>query len=356
MMGCAQIQPLMYFQLNNIPLFRGAYQIINVEHNITPGDMTTKFKGVRINRTKIPLIKTGINVNDLNTILSKADDITLINKNYNSELLFGDSSKISINKNIIDSVNTQDWDYNSFSGKCTNTIIDWDQITSYIPSSGKTEAFNLLYPELKHVIYGISKRLDNENIIMKVISMARNDDSNSKSDHNNDIGDNASNIRKQVKITINGTEITATKRACAIDIKGCTYGGQNVDISIFHLIALEYTPYINQLIWEDKTGNVNTGNIGNCIHFASYGYNKGKKEIFYAIHNGVKTVTEKANNSIHTGDDYLNTPPTNLPIMFIKTLLDLSKNDEIYNTVKLINFDEKPTRKHLEKWYNKLTT
>lgn len=54
MFGCAQILPLMYFQLNNIPLFRGVYMITKVEHTISPGDMTTSFTGVRIARDKVP--------------------------------------------------------------------------------------------------------------------------------------------------------------------------------------------------------------------------------------------------------------------------------------------------------------
>ena len=48
MMGCAWIQPLMYFVLNNVPLFRGTYLIHNVTHHIEPGYMTTKFMGKRM--------------------------------------------------------------------------------------------------------------------------------------------------------------------------------------------------------------------------------------------------------------------------------------------------------------------
>lgn len=48
MMGCAWVQPLMYFVLNNIPMFRGTYLIEKVTHHIEPGNMTTKFMGVRM--------------------------------------------------------------------------------------------------------------------------------------------------------------------------------------------------------------------------------------------------------------------------------------------------------------------
>lgn len=54
MMGCANIMPLMYFQLNSIPMFRGLYMIINVNHNIQAGNMTTVFTGVRVNKYSLP--------------------------------------------------------------------------------------------------------------------------------------------------------------------------------------------------------------------------------------------------------------------------------------------------------------
>jgi hypothetical protein len=45
----------MYFQLNNIPLWRGAYMILKVSHNITAGNMVTSFEGVRVSRYAMPM-------------------------------------------------------------------------------------------------------------------------------------------------------------------------------------------------------------------------------------------------------------------------------------------------------------
>jgi len=56
MLGNAMIQPMMYFQLNNIPMFHGAYMITHVKHNIKPNFMSTNFTGVRIRYPKTPLI------------------------------------------------------------------------------------------------------------------------------------------------------------------------------------------------------------------------------------------------------------------------------------------------------------
>lgn len=48
MMGCAWIQPLMYFVLLNVPMFKGSYMIMKVNHSITPGNMDTTFTGCRM--------------------------------------------------------------------------------------------------------------------------------------------------------------------------------------------------------------------------------------------------------------------------------------------------------------------
>ena len=55
-LGCMNIQPMMYFQLDNVPFFDGAYMILNVTHNITPNHMTTNFTGWRQSTILTPII------------------------------------------------------------------------------------------------------------------------------------------------------------------------------------------------------------------------------------------------------------------------------------------------------------
>jgi len=57
MMGCAWIQPLMYFVLLNIPMFRGSYMIMKVTHRMRPGDMTTEIVGCRMANVSNRLIE-----------------------------------------------------------------------------------------------------------------------------------------------------------------------------------------------------------------------------------------------------------------------------------------------------------
>lgn len=61
MMGDAQITPLMYFQLNNIPMWKGAYMITTVHHNISIKGMDTEFTGVRQARPTVPYVDEQIN-------------------------------------------------------------------------------------------------------------------------------------------------------------------------------------------------------------------------------------------------------------------------------------------------------
>ena len=58
MMGNAQIQPLMYFQLMNMPMWNGAYMIHTVKHTLKPGDMTTTFTGMKLSKYPVPLLTT----------------------------------------------------------------------------------------------------------------------------------------------------------------------------------------------------------------------------------------------------------------------------------------------------------
>jgi hypothetical protein len=47
MIGNALIQPKMYFNLRNVPMFSGPYQIQSVSHSIGPGSFSTSFSGTR---------------------------------------------------------------------------------------------------------------------------------------------------------------------------------------------------------------------------------------------------------------------------------------------------------------------
>lgn len=320
MMGCAQIQPLMYFQLNNIPMFRGAYQIIQVEHNITPGDMTTSFKGVRINRTKLPMVTSGISSADIK------DKI-------------GNYSTTQENK-IIEDMNIQKLGKTNIGLMDTKLDVTSDYLINNFPEhikfdSGQKGKFNGLNPELRKLILCIvsdAKELSKKlgyNLGITVASTTRNNDNASlTSDHNIDPKATPSERRKVL-----GYE----KLGCAIDIHGNRNG--NIDrgeasINIFSLIANTYHDYCRQLIWEHDV----PGDRIRVIHLASYGKigeGSDKIQIFHGTYPSGK-----------------NTGSKNLPSEFIAIAKDIVDKN-IDNYVKLINFGGKtPTADELKTMYN----
>jgi len=95
-LGNMNIQPLMYFQLDNVPFFKGSYLISSVEHSITPNHMETTFTGLRQSIYTVPVendITTFLNV-DLNEVdeiaqrLKVENFLTQLNQtNYNFQIL-----------------------------------------------------------------------------------------------------------------------------------------------------------------------------------------------------------------------------------------------------------------------------
>ena len=76
-----QIQPLMYFQLDNVPFFHGTYLITSVSHSITPNSVMTSFTGVRQSVFIMPVIDestTFLNL-DLNRKMEQVDNVVLEN-------------------------------------------------------------------------------------------------------------------------------------------------------------------------------------------------------------------------------------------------------------------------------------
>ncbi|MFW6246610.1 MAG: hypothetical protein ACOC22_00340 [bacterium] len=55
-LGNMMIQPTQYFQLENVPLYNGAYMILSVEHEISANKMNTSFTGTKILKYPIPRV------------------------------------------------------------------------------------------------------------------------------------------------------------------------------------------------------------------------------------------------------------------------------------------------------------
>ena len=54
--GNMMLQPTQYFQIENVPLFNGAYITLSVEHNVEPNKMTTSVSGTKILKYPVPRV------------------------------------------------------------------------------------------------------------------------------------------------------------------------------------------------------------------------------------------------------------------------------------------------------------
>ena len=87
-LGNMSIQPLMYFKLENVPMFRGTYLIKDVKHTIGAHNIKTEFTGMRQNRVTVPLVTDALSILDL----------TLSNIS-----LDGETTSLTTNNNVFDS-------------------------------------------------------------------------------------------------------------------------------------------------------------------------------------------------------------------------------------------------------------
>lgn len=372
MMGCSQIQPLMYFQLNNVPLFKGAYQIIRVEHNIVPGNMTTTFTGVRMNKNKIPMVKQGISVINILESYGDGTEVTLAPVDG----VGGTTPSIPVNERDSDNNLTDPGtpilpppsdkdEYTYDKWIALSDMNKMEYISSYTegktPDEKRENSFNALNPDLRRLIFGITQNANQVGIGFRITSATRNTKTGKGSDHSvTDIltvGDN--HKRKKIKTTINGVEYDYTKLGCAIDCSGMKPGHKTdkgeTTVNLFRIIALNYGNHIRQLLWEVSKDAVPSDNtISNCIHLASYGAeNNDKQEVFVAQTNakgkwGAVVATFPNNDK--------NRCPNNIPRDFLKTLLDMFESDNV-NTNKMTfnNFTKAGIKLNadiLRKWLN----
>ena len=151
MMGCANIMPMMYFQLNNVPMFNGAYMITNVSHSIVPGDFVTKFTGIRVSKNQLPFNKDIFNINSFMTMVkdfiarggtydpaaNAGYQVGSGNENSSSEIekVEGDFP-ISVN-GIACILAFEGWSDKNSRG---NSTTYGEKATAYIPASGSEEA------------------------------------------------------------------------------------------------------------------------------------------------------------------------------------------------------------------------
>ena len=95
MLGNAQICPLMYFQLLNVPMWKGTYMIFKVTHSMIAGNMTTIFKGIKMCKYPKPFgTSFFVKVNEQDTIGNDSRDDNPGGDN-NSDYDYGSFTKVT---------------------------------------------------------------------------------------------------------------------------------------------------------------------------------------------------------------------------------------------------------------------
>ena len=243
MMGCAQVQPMMYFQLLNIEMFSGTYIITKVKHNIVPGNMTTHITGVRLARSAKPF-----NQNILNKKIDSDETGTYMMNNL------GRSTNNSEGNFISHYVYTE----NQVKEGGKYSDIDYHNIRPHLRG---------LFDALRDTI-----RQDNLGFDIMISSGLRTD--NSDSDH---------------------------YYGCAMDIiptnvdksRYKSPDGKEPLAYVFDIMLSTYHEYIRQMIWEcSSQESTSLSYPNNCLHIASYGYGLKSNNRATAIEEGINDKRE----------------------------------------------------------------
>lgn len=332
MMGCAQIQPLMYFQLNNVPMFRGAYQIIHVEHDIVPGNMTTTFKGVRINKNIMPMVSNFVTIK-LDDVVSKKGATYSLPPSL--EFIYTPLDKTK--------VHSQSMINHTLSEVTADTLLNDEVLKKHVMFPDNTSkytnlhnnvkvAFNRLCPTVRQFVYCLVKDLSEMSkelgyTIGIYINSAAREDANIGSYHKTVITNSDSKYAlrhavKGTKVSDDGSgvvkEIPYSSMACAIDIIGLVmdtspskdglYRGDIVSghskgasLQIFHHIVDNYYMYIKELIWEIYGSTKPTDTKIDILHFASLGECSATNE-GYVLMSSVTYTNGQSNTKQIKGD------------------------------------------------------
>ena len=137
MMGNAIIQPTMYFNLRNVPMFSGPYMITSVNHTINPGHFETVIEGIRQPTASLPKVENylqSLKTTLLKTIIDKVAQEKADKAKASST---GTTSNTNIKKQKEDKVKnlTNPVGTKSDSTQTCKPISDYDKYTLEKPSA-----------------------------------------------------------------------------------------------------------------------------------------------------------------------------------------------------------------------------
>lgn len=150
MLGNMMIQPTQYFQLENIPMYSGAYMILDVEHTLKPNHILTQFQGVRILKFPNPIVTEFATSVGFQSGTAEDISASLTIEEIRNSPLYEDARR----NGLIDSILTPVMN------------ITWDDETN--------KKIQELHPLIRQRVTNFVNRLDNEfNIRVRVTSGLR---------------------------------------------------------------------------------------------------------------------------------------------------------------------------------------
>lgn len=174
MLGNAAITPLMYFQLNNIPMFRGAYVITNVSHKITPGNFTTTFTGVRIPKYNVKPLSEVLSIDDFINRCGVGDGIEPIDTtkdvdkpNNKSNVIEYETPKIPKAPTVISDTGQTNDDSMEYTFDDITGVTDKQGNRVIYFSEGDnigSKNFNICQKSLRKFVYDLAKDISNRQI------------------------------------------------------------------------------------------------------------------------------------------------------------------------------------------------
>jgi hypothetical protein len=247
--GNVMIQPTQYFQLENVPMFNGAYLILSVEHVITPNKMMTTFSGTKILKYPIPRVTSPV-------VFAGLDDLDM-NMGVFNNIVSGSAIVEYPNDYLISKWCTY-YDGISYNSAKKRNIDN-------TPTASELETIKTT----AKVIY--DSICDHFSVKIPITTFFRNE---------------------QLNNGVGGTESSWHRLAKAIDLDMDGSGVDHPSNSDVYFYIAQNLPF-DQLLWEEGDGN-NPGWVH--VAYTSVGKNRGRYTIFH---------NKKYTQDVYTLEDFL---------------------------------------------------
>ena len=166
MLGNALIQPTMYFNLRNVPMFSGPYMILEVTHQISEGNFSTDFKGIRQPTASLPKIDNYLQALRTN-LISKINDV--IKQEKDAETAKNPTNIVGLSSQAQTLLATNSNTINS-NQSCTPTISRYERFTNELPTRNTLNSSDVINI-IAQIVYDTNPTLNTDRKKLLAISI-----------------------------------------------------------------------------------------------------------------------------------------------------------------------------------------